>query len=108
MLICIIHRLNVLCYAVIIISESPETDSASITSEILEKKIGNINCFFNKAQFYANTLRPLESLYNPYFQIMLIDNHNSLKMLQQNNNNLYKKPAKGVLCFNNLVKIYIV
>lgn len=94
-----------LCYVVIIISESPETDSASITSEILEKKIGNINCFFNKAQFYANTLRPLESLYNPYFQILLIDNHNSLKMLQQNNNNLYKKPAKGVLCFNNLVKI---
>lgn len=105
MLICIIHRLNVLCDAVIMISESPETDSASITLEILEKKIGNINCFFNKAQFYANTL---ESLYNPYFQIMLIDNHNSLKMLQQNNNNLYKKPAKGVLCFNNLVKIYIV
>lgn len=90
-----------------IVSET-ETDSASIVSEILEPKIGYIHVstgFFNKAQFYANTLRPLKSLYNPYFQILLIDNHNSLKkMLQQNNKNVYKKPAKGVLCFNNVVK----
>lgn len=48
MLICIIYRLNVLCYVVIIILELLEIDLVFIILEILEKKIGNINCFFNK------------------------------------------------------------
>lgn len=94
-----------LCY-VVIVSESTETDSASIKSEAPETKICNIKwiIFLSNVKFYVNAMRPLKVLYNPYLKILLIDTCDRLINLLQQKKNLYNKPAKGILCLNNMVE----